>query len=61
MKPAALLAAVLLLLVAVAHLLRLFFRVEIVADGMVIPLWVSVFAVVIPSGLALWIWKEQRN
>ena len=61
MKPAALLAAVLLVLVATAHLLRLFFRVEIVADGMVIPIWVSVLAAVIPLGLALRLWKEQRN
>jgi hypothetical protein len=61
MKPAALLAAVMLALVALAHLSRLVLRVEIVADGVVIPLWVSVFGFVVPGGIALGLWREGRE
>jgi len=60
MKPAASLATLLLSFVAIAHLLRLVFRVEVVADGLVIPLWVSAVGFIVPGGLALALWRESR-
>ena len=60
MKPAASLATLLLSFVAIAHLLRLVFRVEVVANGRVIPLWVSAVGFIVPGGLALALWRESR-
>ncbi|HEV8335636.1 MAG TPA: hypothetical protein VGR67_04390 [Candidatus Polarisedimenticolia bacterium] len=61
MKPAAGLSVLLLSLVSVAHLLRLLYRVEIVAAGRVIPLWASVPGALISATLAGWLWREQRR
>jgi hypothetical protein len=61
MKPAAGLSVLLLSLVSVAHLLRLLYRVEIVAAGRVIPMWVSVPGALISAALAGWLWREQRR
>ncbi|MGD2129012.1 MAG: hypothetical protein PVJ33_07025 [Lysobacterales bacterium] len=60
MKIGSLLAAVLLSIVAVAHLLRLLFAVDIVVGGYVIPQWVSVGGVVLPGLIAMMLWKESR-
>ena len=60
MKPAVLAATVLLLLVAVLHLLRLLFQVHVVVGSTEVPLWASIFAVLGPGGLAVWLWREQR-
>ena len=53
--------ATVLLLIAAAHLLRLLFNIEIIAEGVVVPLWISVPAVIIPAGLALWLLKEKKH
>ncbi len=45
MKPAALVATAFLTVVAVLHVLRLVFQVEVTAGAVVIPMWASVFAV----------------
>jgi hypothetical protein len=50
-----------LALVAIAHLLRLVLGVVIVADGVVIPLWLSAFGVVVPGGIAIGLWRESRR
>lgn len=61
MKPAARLATILLSLVALAHLARLLLRVEVVADGVVLPLWLSAFGFLVPGGIALALWRESRT
>jgi hypothetical protein len=61
MKPAPLLAMILLALVAIAHLFRLLLRVEIVAGGVVVPLWVSVFGFLAPGALAVALWRGRRS
>lgn len=60
MKPASRLAALLLFLVAVVHLLRLAFQVEVVAGGTLIPMWLSVIGCLVPAALALGVWRESR-
>ncbi|KPK83089.1 MAG: hypothetical protein AMS25_00940 [Gemmatimonas sp. SM23_52] len=60
-KPATLLTVVLLLLVAIAHLGRVILRVEITADGIVVPMWLSVIGVIVPPLLALGVWRERRT
>ena len=61
MKPAALVAVLFLSVVALLHVLRLIFQVQITVGSTEIPMWASVFAVIGPGGLAVWLWKEQRE
>lgn len=61
MKPAALVATLFLSLIALAHLLRIAFQVEVTAGPLVIPMWASSLAVIGPGALAIWLWREQRQ
>ncbi len=61
MKPAALIATLFLALIALAHLLRIVFQVEVTAGPLVIPMWASGLAAVGPGALAVWLWREQRQ
>jgi len=60
-RPAATAAALFLGLIAVAHLLRVLFRVPISAGGRQIPAWTSVLGIVLPGLLAVWLWRERRS
>ena len=44
-------------LMALAQLLRLLIRPDVLVAGHTIPLWPSVLACVILGGLSLWMWK----
>jgi hypothetical protein len=48
-------------IVALAHLCRLVFAWRIVADGVVISLWVSWIGLAIPGALALWAFLLVRR
>jgi len=61
MKPAALIATILLALVALGHLLRLVFRIEVIVEGGTVPMWLSVFGCLVPAGLAWMLWRESRR
>ena len=61
MKPAALVATLLLSVIAVLHLLRLIFQLQFIVGGTEIPMWASVLAVLGPGALAIWLWQEQRK
>jgi hypothetical protein len=61
MKPAATTVIIFLILIFLAHLLRLVMKVEIVAGGVTVPFWVSVFGVLAAGGLAIWLWRESRG
>ena len=61
MKPATMLSMLVLAMVAVGHLLRLVLGVEIRVAGILVPLWVSVIACVVPAGLAVALWRENRD
>jgi hypothetical protein len=61
MRPAPLCSGLFLLLVAFGHLLRLLLRVELVVDGIVVPMWPSVIAVGGSAALAVWLWRDQRR
>ena len=60
MKIGSLLAIVVLSLVAAAHLLRLIDGTEIIARGVVVPQWLSMFGVVVPGGVAWLLWREAK-
>jgi hypothetical protein len=59
-KPAWLVVAIVLWLVALVQLLRVLFRIEATAQGEDIPFWVSGVAFVVLGGLGFWLWRERR-
>ena len=61
MKPVASIAVAVFALVALAHLLRMFLGWEVTIGGVVIPQWVSGFALVITGGLAIMLFRESRK
>jgi hypothetical protein len=61
MKPASLLAAIVLDIVAVAHVLRLAFHTEVIIGGTVIPMWVSAIGCVAPAILSILVLREARQ
>ena len=60
MKIATRTAVLLLSLVAVVHILRLFFDWDFVIGGWSAPMWASYLGVAIPGGLAFFIYREHR-
>jgi hypothetical protein len=53
-------ASVVFGLMAIAQLGRLVIRPEVLVTGHPMPLWPSVLAFIILSGLSLWMWKLAR-
>ena len=60
-RPASFISALFLIAIAIGHLLRIIFGVSIVAAGNDIPMWPSVFAMIVTAALAIWLLKEQRT
>ena len=60
MRPASLVAAIVLDLVAVAHLIRLVLRTEVIIGGTVVPMWVSGVGFVVATALGLLVLREAR-
>ncbi len=60
MKPSITITVLLLIIIAVAHLLRVFYSTSVTVNTVTIPIWVSVPAVIITGGLAIWLWLENR-
>jgi hypothetical protein len=60
MRTSTLLTFCLLLIVAVGHLLRLVFAVPVTAGGVVVPMWISVVATIVPAALAAGLWREHH-
>jgi hypothetical protein len=61
MRPGTVLTIVFLLLVAIAHLLRVLYGVEVTAGGLAIPMWMSVAATLLTGALALLLWREAHR
>ena len=60
MKPFTTIAILIFSLIAAAQLLRFLCRVEVIANGISIPLWPSALAAVIFGGLAYMLWRENH-
>jgi hypothetical protein len=43
------------------HLLRVFFDWEVIVNGIIVPIWISVPGFLIAAGLALMLWRESRK
>jgi hypothetical protein len=54
-------ASVVFGLMAIAQLLRLVMRPEVLVPGHPMPLWPSGLACIILSGLSAWLWKLART
>jgi lipopolysaccharide export LptBFGC system permease protein LptF len=59
MKPVTTIVAILLMAISIAHLLRLILQVDIVANGVNIPVWLSILGCIIPAVLAFMLWREN--
>ncbi len=59
MKPFTTIAAILLALVAVAHILRMILGWEITLNGMIVPSWVSLPGFIVPALLSVMLWREM--
>lgn len=60
MKTGTLLAIVVFIIVALAHLYRLLSGTEVSINGDLIPQWISVPGVLIPGLIAWVLWKESK-
>ena len=60
MKPVTTIVVLLLVAISIAHLLRLILQVDIVANGMNIPIWLSILGCIVPAVLAFLLWRENR-
>lgn len=61
MKPAATVVIIFLLLLALVHLFRLVYGVEMIVNGQVVPVWFSLPPVILTSLLAWFLWREQKK
>ena len=60
MKPASLVTAIVLDLVAAAHALRLVFHTEVTVGGTVIPMWISAVGLPVAAILSILVLREAR-
>jgi multidrug transporter EmrE-like cation transporter len=61
MKPASLVAAIVLDIIAVLHVLRLAFHTEVLVGGTALPMWVSGVGCVAPAILSVLVLREARQ
>ncbi len=61
MKPVTTIVVILLMAISIAHLLRLILQVDIVANGVNIPIWLSILGCIVPAVLAFMLWRENRK
>jgi len=60
-RPASLVVGIFLLFLACAQLCRFILKINVVAAGMEIPVWISAVAAVALAALAIWLLKERSN
>jgi hypothetical protein len=61
MKLSTTITAIFLLLVSIAHLLRLIFQVKVTANTFEIPMWMSIPACIVTAALAIWLFIENKK
>jgi hypothetical protein len=60
-RPASLVVGILLLVMAAAQAGRFIIGLNIIAEGMEIPVWISAVAAVALTALAVWLLKERSS
>jgi hypothetical protein len=61
MKPFTSIVFAFLVVIGLAHLLRLLLHWPVVVNGMVVPLWASAVAFAVCTMLAAMLWREHRR
>jgi hypothetical protein len=61
MKPFTTIAAIILAILALAHVYRFVRGLDLVVNGHAIPLWVSAVVALVAAVLALMIWRESKR
>lgn len=61
MKPATTIVMIIMIIVSIAHLLRIIFQVKIMANDMNIPIWASIPGFILPTILAAMMWRENNK
>ena len=61
MKRGTFVAMIFLVVVAIAHILRVVWQVEVIVGSYNVPMWVSYAAVILTLVLAGAMWNESRN
>lgn len=61
MKAFTKLAALLLAIVAILHLLRVVFSIEMTINNIAIPMWISIAGFIIPAILSVGLLKESKR
>ncbi|MGD0077785.1 MAG: hypothetical protein ABSB91_04050 [Sedimentisphaerales bacterium] len=61
MKPSIMVTVIFLLLVALAHLLRLIVQVRVTAGNYEVPMWMSIAACIFTGGLSLWLLRDNKK
>jgi hypothetical protein len=61
MKPFTTIAIIIFSIIALMHILRLFFGWEVIINGKILPVWISVPGFLIALGLALMLWRESQK
>jgi len=61
MKPSTTVTVIFLLVISIAHLLRLIFQIKVTAGTAEIPLWMSAAACIATTALAVWLWRENKK
>lgn len=54
-------AGLIFTLVALVHLLRIFFQFEVVVSGYILPMWLSVAGILVSSFLAIWMFRAIKS
>jgi len=60
-KPVSAAVILLLILISLMHVLRLVLHISVTVGGIDIPMWVSIFGVVIPAVLAMLLRRERES
>jgi hypothetical protein len=60
-KPFTTIAIAVLALIALLQLLRFLLRWEVTLNGAVVPVWLSGIAFLVAGGLAVMVWRENRQ
>jgi len=61
MKPFTTVAVVIFSIIAVVHLLRLFFHWQVTVNGAIVPIWVSIPGFIITGVLAIMLLREAKK
>ena len=61
MKPLITIVAMLLMGISAVHLVKIIFQVDILVNGMQVPIWLSIFGFIIPLVLALMLWRDEQE